>query len=131
MFLIKDFFVIIGDLISKGDKYYGSILKFSHFINFLYVAIFSYSGIHILKDAVISGFNTFIQIIVCCLLLFKFHPFKKHELKQSDSALIFACAVFLFFNLSIIKMLDKYTEKIGINTELVRSTAEVIADAEE
>lgn len=131
MFLIKNFFVIMGDLIKKGDNYYGSMLKLSHFINFIYVAIFSYSGIHILKHSLISGFNTFVQIIVCCLLLFKFHPFKKHELNQSDSALIFTSAMFLFFNLSIIKMLDKYTDKRGINTELVHTTAEVIADEEE
>ena len=92
-------------------------------------------GIHVLKHQMLHDFNTGIQIMVCGLLLFKFHPFKEHVLKQSDSALIFSSAVFLFFNLSIIEIINKYTSKAGINinkhTELIRSTGEVIMDAEE
>jgi hypothetical protein len=135
MKILKNVFLTFESIVNKGDKYYGTIIKFSHVINFLYIGIFTFMGIHVLKHQMLHDFNTGIQIMVCGLLLFKFHPFKEHVLKQSDSALIFSSAVFLFFNLSIIEIINKYTSKAGINinkhTELIRSTGEVIMDAEE
>ena len=135
MKILKNVFLTFESIVNKGDKYYGTIIKFSHVINFLYIGIFTFMGIHVLNDQMLHDFNTIVQIMVCGLLLFKFHPFKKHVLKQSDSELIFSSAVFLFFNLSIIEMLNKYTNKLGINinnhSELIRATGEVIMDTEE
>lgn len=135
MRFIGNIFRIIENLVNKGDNYYGQIIKMSHVINFLYIILFTIFGIHILKIQILNSFNTIIQILVCSLLLFKFHPFREHELKQSDSTLIFSSAVFLFFNLSIIELLNRYTSKVGLDiskhTELIHATGEIFMDEEE
>jgi hypothetical protein len=135
MKLLGDFFKYIENLISRGDGYYDKIIKISHIINFIYIITFSVFGIHILKNQILYNFNSTIQLLVCVLLIFKFHPFREHILKQSDSALIFSSAIFLLFNLSIIEVLNRYTSKVGIDIikhrELTHLSAEVAIDAEE
>jgi len=132
MLFIGNIFRIVENLINKGDNYYGKIIKFTHFINFIYILVFTLFGIHILKNKMLNNFNTIIQMLICGLLLFKFHPFREHELKKSDSTLIFSSAVFLFFNLSIIELLNRYTSKVGIDlskgNELVRASMELALD---
>jgi hypothetical protein len=54
---------------------------------------------------------------VCIILLVKFHPFREHRLKDSDSVLIFSSALFLFFNLSIIEIITRITKTISIQVE--------------
>ena len=108
MIFIGNIFRTIENIINKGDNYYSKIVHFSHFINFIYIVVISLFGIQILKDNMLHGLNKGIQILICMLLLFKFHPFREHVLKQSDSTLIFSSAVFLFFNLSILEYLNRY-----------------------
>lgn len=55
----------------------------------------------------IRGLNTLIQTSICILLLIKYHPYRQHVFSQSDSNLIFSCAVFLFFNLGLVDPLDR------------------------
>ena len=135
MKLLGNFFRYIENLVSRGDGYYSTIIKFTHVINFIYIVVFSVFGIHILKNKILHDLNSTIQLLVCGLLIFKFHPFREHTLKQSDSTLIFSSAMFLLFNLSIINVLNKYTSKIGIdivkNKELVHTATEVAIDVEE
>lgn len=135
MKLLGDFFRYIENLVSYGDGYYSKIIKFSHIINFIYIIIFSVFGIHILQNQILHNFNSIIQVLVCGLLMFKFHPFREHTLKQSDSTLIFSSAMFLLFNLSIIEVLNRYTSKVGIdivkNKELIQVGTEIAIDAEE
>ena len=135
MKLLGDFFRYIENLVSLGDGYYGKIIKFSHIINFIYIMIFSAFGIHILKNQMLHNFNSIIQFLVCGLLIFKFHPFREHTLKHSDSTLIFSSSMFLLFNLSIIEVLNRYTSKVGLdivkNKELINVSTEVAIDADE
>lgn len=131
---LGDFFRYIENLVSRGDGYYDKIIKFSHIINFIYIMIFSAFGIHILKNQILHDFNSTIQLLVCGLLIFKFHPFREHALKQSDSTLIFSSAMFLLFNLSIIEVLNRYTNKVGVdivkNKELIHIGTDIAIDAE-
>ena len=135
MKLLGDFFRYIENLVSLGDGYYGKIIKFSHIINFIYIMIFSAFGIHILQNQLLHNFNSTIQFLVCGLLIFKFHPFREHTLKHSDSTLIFSSSMFLLFNLSIIEVLNRYTSKVGLdivkNKELINVSTEVAIDADE
>jgi hypothetical protein len=133
--LIGNIFRTMENLVNKGDNYYGQIIKISHIINFVYIGLFTFFGIYILKFQLLDTFNTIIQMLVCSLLLFKFHPFREHDFKQSDSTLIFSSAVFLLFNLSIIEFLNRYTSKVGLDiskhAELIHATGEIIIDEEE
>jgi len=118
MKLLENIFRYMENLIAMGDGYYSKIIKFSHIINIIYIMIITFFGIQIFKGEILHNLNYGIQILICILLLFKFHPFREHELKQSDSTLIFSSAVFLFFNLSIMQIIKKYTDDIGINLDI-------------
>ena len=63
MRFIGNIFRIIENLVNKGDNYYGKIIKMSHAINFLYIILFTFFGIHILKIQMLHSFNTIIQTI--------------------------------------------------------------------
>lgn len=109
---IEQFLNYIENLVSRGDTYYDKIIKSSHIVNIVYVIAITFFGIQIFQDEWLYNINTGIRIAVCILLLLKFHPFREHEFKQSDSTLIFSSAIFLLFNLSIIEIVKSYTDNI-------------------
>ena len=105
--LIENIIRSIENLVSRGDKYYDSALLFTHLLNIIYIFVFSIFGISLVRIQMIRGLNTLIQTAICILLLIKYHPFRQHVFTQTDSKLIFSCAVFLFFNLGIVDPLDR------------------------
>ena len=107
MKIIEKIMRSIENLVSKGDKYYDSALIFTHILNIIYLVTFSIFGISLVRIQAIRGLNTFIQTAICILLLIKYHPYREHVFTQSDSNLIFSCAVFLFFNLGLVDPLDR------------------------
>ena len=107
MKIIENIMRSIENLVSKGDKYYDSALIFTHILNIIYLVVFSIFGISLVRIQMIRGLNTLIQTAICILLLIKYHPYRQHIFTQSDSNLIFSCAVFLFFNLGLVDPLDR------------------------
>jgi len=107
MKIIENIMRSIENLVSRGDKYYDSALVFTHILNIIYLVVFSIFGISLVRIQMIRGLNTLIQTSICILLLIKYHPYRQHVFTQSDSRLIFSCAVFLFFNLGLIDPLDR------------------------
>lgn len=107
MKIIENIMRSIENLVSKGDKYYDSALVFTHILNIIYLVVFSIFGISLIRIQMIRGLNTLIQTSICILLLIKYHPYRQHVFSQSDSKLIFSCAVFLFFNLGLVDPLDR------------------------
>ena len=107
MKIIENIMRSIENLISRGDKYYDSALVFTHILNIIYLVVFSIFGISLIRIQMLRGLNTIIQTSICILLLIKYHPYRQHIFTQSDSRLIFSCAVFLFFNLGLVDPLDR------------------------
>ena len=107
MKIIENIMRSIENLVTKGDKYYDSALVFTHILNIIYLVVFSIFGISLIRIQMIRGLNTLIQTSICILLLIKYHPYRQHVFTQSDSKLIFSCAVFLFFNLGLVDPLDR------------------------
>ena len=107
MKIIENIMRSIENLVSRGDKYYDSALIFTHILNIIYLVMFSIFGISLVRIQMIRGLNTLIQTSICILLLIKYHPYRQHVFTQSDSKLIFSCAVFLFFNLGLVDPLDR------------------------
>jgi hypothetical protein len=107
MKIIENIMRSIENLVSRGDKYYNSALLFTHLLNIIYLVVFSIFGISLVRIQMIRGLNTLIQTSICILLLIKYHPYRQHVFTQSDSTLIFSCAVFLFFNLGLVDPLDR------------------------
>lgn len=107
MKIIENIMRSIENLVSRGDKYYDSALVFTHILNIIDLVVFSIFGISLVRIQMIRGLNTLIQTSICILLLIKYHPYRQHVFSQSDSRLIFSCAVFLFFNLGLVDPLDR------------------------
>ena len=107
MKIIENIMRSIENLISRGDKYYDSALVFTHILNIIYLVVFSIFWISLIRIQMLRGLNTIIQTSICILLLIKYHPYRQHIFTQSDSRLIFSCAVFLFFNLGLVDPLDR------------------------
>jgi sensor histidine kinase YesM len=112
MKIIGNFFRFGEDIVSRGDKYYDKIILSSHIFNAIYIVLFSVLGISVVQNQVMRSLNTSIQMFICILLLVKYHPFREHALAHSDSNLIFSGAVFLFFNLGIIEMLNRIKQNV-------------------
>lgn len=55
--------------------------------------------------------NYFIQFFIATFLIAKFHPFRKHELKDMDAAIIFSSAIFLFTNIGFTEFIKTYFEE--------------------
>jgi len=86
------------------SPFYGNIILLFHLFNIVFI-IFTYFKINILNDYVYNV-NRMIQYFVCLFLLVKFHPFRKHVLKEGDSRIIFSSALFLLLNLGIVQYMN-------------------------
>jgi len=82
-----------------GHFYFWSII----IIDAIYIAVFL--GIFVNIPVYIRYLNFFIQLLLCIILLIRFHPFKEHtHLKQTDAMFIFGAATFLFTNVVLVEM---------------------------
>lgn len=61
--------------------------------------------------AIVNSLNIFIQVFICVFLIVKFHPFRKHELKEFDSTIILGSAIFLLTNLGFAQFFTNYFGK--------------------
>ncbi len=76
------------------------VIKGSYMLNSVLIVLL-YTGIFTVNVIYVKTFNTFIQLIICLFLIYRFNPFVKHELRKQDSSIIFACAILLLTNLGI------------------------------
>jgi len=56
-------------------------------------------------------FSNFIQLGICLFLIVRFHPFRKHELRDFDGDIIFGSAMFLLANLGITEYIVQIVRK--------------------
>ncbi len=108
--MLNSIFYKIEGFLDNITIFYGKSLDYIHVINIIYVILFTLFGLTIIDYNYLRLLNKFLQILVCFLLMWKYHPFRDHELKKYDSKLIFSSAVFLFINLSIFEYINK---KVG------------------
>jgi hypothetical protein len=78
-------------------------------IHVLYLLIFM--GLVYVKSEHIKLLNTLLQIFICLILIFRFNPFTKHELREFDGQIIFGAALLLLFNSGIIDYIITYVKK--------------------
>ena len=82
-----------------GHFYFWSII----IIDAIYIAVFL--GIFVNVPVYIRYLNFFIQLLLCVVLIIRFHPYKEHNhLKQTDTMFIFGAATFLFTNVVLVEM---------------------------
>ena len=108
--ILNSIFYKVDSFLDNITIFYGKSLDYIHVINIIYVILFTIFGLTIIDYNYLRLLNKFLQILVCFLLMWKYHPFRDHEFKKYDSKLIFSSAVFLFINLSIFEYINK---KVG------------------
>lgn len=82
-----------------------AIMYILYFLTFLGVTYIDKTKIHFM--------SVIFEIIICIILMIRFHPFKKHVMTDFDHAIIFSAASFLFINLFTSEIYSQYTNNIN------------------
>ena len=105
---------MFGTVIDKTDHYL-EIIKKPVYIGSLFILHLAYIlvflGIIQYTPMFVNNLNILIQVFVCIFLMIKFHPFRKHELKEFDSTIIFGSAMFLLTNIGFTQLITNYFGK--------------------
>jgi hypothetical protein len=105
----------LENILDTLSPYYVVLITIFHILNFLYIILFSLFGIVIVEQIYIKYYSRFTQTFVCLFLIIKFHPFRKHVLKDGDSTIIFASAFILLINLGLFQYMN-------VNMQTIEST---------
>ena len=104
---------LIDDLdiaLENSSKYFLRMLLISHV-----VYIFAYIGVFSISSKYINNLDIIAQLFICAFLILRFHPFRKHTLKENDVNVIFACATLLLLNLGIVQLLTPFLKSHLVN----------------
>ena len=105
--LLRRFQNNIDDILENFGHYYIYGIISMHVIYFS--ALF---GIVTIGQSYLRLFNIVIQLFICVFLMFRFHPFRKHDLREYDSKIIFGSAAFLLVNLGSVEFLKSFATTI-------------------
>lgn len=92
----------LDNILDFFGHYYITTVGTFHVLYFLVLF-----GILSFNTNLLSGFNVLIQLFICLFLMIRFHPFRKHELREYDSKIIFGSAAFLLLNLGVVEIIKK------------------------
>jgi hypothetical protein len=103
MNLLKQIQDRVDDILDYFGHYYFHMIVLMHVIY-----IFVFIGIIAINSIFLKTFNILIQSFVCVFLMFRFHPFRKHRLREYDANIIFGSAGFLLFNMIFVEFFSVY-----------------------
>jgi hypothetical protein len=95
------------NLFTKFDKILDTVKKpvYMTSILFIYISYFLiFFGIFYINKTYIDLFSNLLLTFVCLFLIVRFHPFRKHELRDFDSTIIFGSAILLLTNAGLTKI---------------------------
>ena len=98
----------IDNIMELGGKNYRIlpiVLYFCYFTLFF--------GVIYINPEYLDVFRTIMQVFVCVFLIYRFHPYRRHTLRQYDPNIIFSSALFLLVNLGIVKTAHAFIVPIG------------------
>jgi hypothetical protein len=98
----------IDDILDIFGHYYYRVIILLHI-----VYIFVFVGIIALNSVYLKAFNILVQSFVCAFLMFRFHPFRSHKLREYDAKIIFGSAGFLLFNMIFVEFFSVYKYSTG------------------
>jgi len=94
------------NLFSMFDKIIDIIKKpfFNSVVFLIYLSYFLiFFGIVYINKKYVQVFSDTLLIFVCLFLIIRFHPYRKHELRNFDAKIIFASAILLLTNAGLTK----------------------------
>ena len=99
----------IGDVVDYAGKHY------SYLSVALYTAyIVLFLGVVNFNPAYITDLKLLMQVVICVILIYRFNPFRTHELKKYDANIIFSSAIFLLVNTGIAEVFERYWLKLPL-----------------
>jgi hypothetical protein len=109
--------------IIKRPLYLGTVFL----LEFIYVLIFF--KIIDYTPQILLYLHYFIQGFIALFLIIKFHPFRKHEIKEFDSTIIFGSAMVLLANIGITEFIKKNFENTTKKADnIVKNVEQSIID---
>ncbi len=100
----------IDDIVDYAGKHY----------SYLSVALYSayivlFLGVVNFNPSYITELKLLMQVVICVVLIYRFNPFRKHELKKYDANIIFSSAIFLLVNTGIAEVFERYWLKLPLD----------------
>lgn len=96
----------IVDYAGKHYTYLSVALYAAYIVVFLGVVNFN--------PTYITDLKLLMQVVICVVLIYRFNPFRKHELKKYDANIIFSSAIFLLVNTGIAEVFERYWLKLPL-----------------
>ena len=100
----------IGDIVDYAGKHYSYL---SVALYTAYIVVFL--GVVNFNPAYITDLKLLMQVVVCVVLIYRFNPFRTHELKKYDANIIFSSAIFLLVNTGIAEVFERYWLKLPLD----------------
>lgn len=82
------------------------------------IYVLTYLGLVNYNTSIVDYLNIGIQLFVAIFLIIKFHPYRKHELREFDAQIIYACAIFLLLNLGLTEYFERFAKNVVNKIEL-------------
>ena len=99
----------IDDIVDYAGKHY-SYLSIALYAAYIIVFL----GVVNFNPAYITDLKLLMQVVICVVLIYRFNPFRKHELKKYDANIIFSSAIFLLVNTGIAEVFERYWLKLPL-----------------
>ena len=100
----------IDDIVDYAGKHYTYL---SVALYAAYIVVFL--GVVNFNPSYISDLKLLMQVVICVVLIYRFNPFRKHELKKYDANIIFSSAIFLLVNTGIAEVFERYWVKLPLD----------------
>jgi len=110
------------NLFYKFDKLLDNIKKpvYLTIIGFIYLSYFLiFFGIFYMNKKYIDIFSNVLLTFVCLFLILRFHPFRKHELREFDATIIFGSAVLLLTNAGLTNIIANDISNVMTNGKII------------
>jgi hypothetical protein len=89
-------------------------------IGFIYISYFLiFFGIFYINKKYIDIFSNLLLTFVCLFLILRFHPFRKHELREFDATIIFGSAVLLLTNAGLTNIIANDISNVVTNGKII------------
>jgi hypothetical protein len=100
----------IDNIVDYAGKHY----------SYLSVALYSayivlFLGVVNFNPSYITELKLLMQVVLCAVLIYRFNPFRTHELKKYDANIIFSSAMFLLVNTGIAEVFERYWLKLPLD----------------
>lgn len=99
----------IDDIVDYAGKHY-SYLSIALYAAYIVVFL----GVVNFNPTYITDLKLLMQVVICVVLIYRFNPFRKHELKKYDANIIFSSAIFLLVNTGIAEVFERYWLKLPL-----------------